>query len=63
MNINIKYLMSGCNNLHEVIEMLTWIENEGLQEVYRTITKEFSEIWLPMNANEVIEEDLSLIHI
>ena len=46
--------MSGCNNLYEVIEMLTWIENEGLQEVYRTITKEFSEIWLPMNANEVI---------
>lgn len=58
MNINIKYLMSGCNNLHEVIEMLTWIENKGLQEVYRTITKEFAEIWLPINANEVIEEDI-----
>lgn len=58
MNINIKYLMSGCNSLHEVIEMLTWIENAGLQEVYMTVAKEFAETWLPVNANEVIEEDI-----
>lgn len=58
MNMNIKYLMSGCNNLHEVIEMLTWIENAGLQEVYETITKAFGETWLPVNENEVIKEDI-----
>lgn len=43
--IMLRYLFRGCDGLRQHVQMMRWIHNKGLTEVFDFIEEHFEETW------------------
>lgn len=43
--IMLRYLFRGCDGVRQHVQMMRWIHNKGLTEVYDFIEEHFKETW------------------
>ena len=53
--IMLRYLFRGCDGLRQHVQMMRWIHNKGLTEVFDFIEEHFEETWT-MPVQEFITE-------